>query len=185
MLDGEYESSKIIYGLMDDFVPTPVGVGRYQVPNPPTYFYLSHFVNMDVTVAPDPAEFGKRLAQLHRVSRSLTGKFGFHAQTCDGQVANTVDWQDNWAIFFTRLLLGVCERDIATNGPWVKLERATEQLVNAVIPRLLGCLEVEGRAIKPSIIHGDLWEGNMGINLETGKSIVFDAGSYYAHNESE
>lgn len=25
----------------------------------------------------------------------------------------------------------------------------------------------------------------MGINLQTGKSIVFDAGSYYAHNEGK
>lgn len=185
MLYGEYESSQIIYRLMDDFVPKPIGVGRYQVPDPPTYFYLSHFVNMDVTVAPEPAEFTKRLAQLHRVSRSPTGKFGFHVRTCDGQVANTVDWQDSWATFFTRLLLGVCERDLATNGPWIKLERATEQLVNAVIPRLLGCLEAEGRVLKPSIIHGDLWEGNMGIDLETGKSVLFDAGSYYGHNESK
>jgi protein-ribulosamine 3-kinase len=64
------------------------------------------------------------------------------------------------------------------------MERATAQIVNAVNPRLLGCLE-EGRVLRPSIIHGDLWEGNVGIVRETGKSILFDAGSYYGHNESK
>ncbi|KAF1851055.1 uncharacterized protein K460DRAFT_401082 [Cucurbitaria berberidis CBS 394.84] len=62
MLKGEYESSKIIYGL-----PKPIGFGRYKIENPPTYFYLSEFVDMDVTTAPDPSEFTERLAQLHQV----------------------------------------------------------------------------------------------------------------------
>ena len=183
MLRGEYESSKIIYGLMNDFLPKPFGFGKYKNPNPPTYFYLAEFVEMDVKIAPDPAEFTKRLAQLHKLSRSPTGKFGFHIQTCDGKVAQNVNWQDSWATFFTKLLLGICERDLAINGPWPELERATEHLANVVIPRLLGILQEDGRVLKPSIIHGDLWEGNMGINMGTGKSILFDAGSYYGHNE--
>lgn len=185
MLKGEYESSKIIYGLMDDFLPKPFGFGRYDAPNPPTSFYISEFVDMDVNTAPDPAEFTKRLAELHRVSRSPTGQFGFHVQTWDGKIPQYVDWQDSWATFFTNLLLGVCERDLATNGPWPEMERATQHLAKVVIPRLLGILQVEGRVLKPSIIHGDLWEGNMGIQVKTGKSILFDAGSYYGHNEGK
>lgn len=185
MLNGEYESSKIIHGLMNDFLPKPFGFGKYKTPYPATYFYLSEFVDMDVTTAPDPAEFTKRLAQLHQASNSPSGQFGFDVQTCDGQVAHTVDWQDSWATFFTKLLVGVCEKDLVTNGPWPEMERATKQLVNVVIPRLLGPLQADGRVLKPCIIHGDLWEGNMGINLETGESILFDVGSYYAHNESK
>lgn len=161
---------------MNDFLPMPIGFGRYKVPNPPTYFYLSEFVDMDVAISPDPAEFTKRLAQLHQLSKSPSGKFAFDVQTCDGQVGHTVDWQDSWATFFTNLLVGVCEKDLATNGPWPEMERATEQLVNVVIPRLLGPLQADGRFLKPCIIHGDLWEGNMGINMETGDSILFDVG---------
>ena len=54
-----------------------------------------------------------------------------------------------------------------------------------VIPRLLGALGVEGRTIKPMLIHGDLWEGNIGTDRVTGNLYVFDAASYYAHNEME
>ena len=185
MLRGEYESSKIIYELNSDYIPEPFGFSRYKVKNPATYFYLSEFVDMDVATAPEPVEFTSRLAEMHKASQSPTGKFGFHVVTCDGKMAHTVDWEDSWAVFYRKLLVGVCKLDLKTNGPWPELERATEQVAIAVIPRLLGSLQTEGRQIKPCIIHGDLWEGNMGINMETGESLLFDAGSYYAHNEME
>lgn len=185
MLRGEYESSKVVHGVMNDFLPKPYGFGKYKVQDPPTYFYLSAFVDMNVIKAPDPVEFTKRLAQLHKLSESPTGKFGFAVPTCDGQVARTVDWEENWAVFFRRLLLETCRRDVETNGPWPEMERATTQVADAVIPRLLGPLQENKRKLKPCIIHGDLWEGNTGIVRQTGRSILFDVGSYYAHNEME
>jgi fructosamine-3-kinase len=185
MLGGEYESSKIIHDTMPDFIPQPIGFGRYRAPGPKTYFYLAEFVDMDVTTAPDPAEFTSRLAQLHKLSKSPTGKFGFAVPTCDGDRAHVVDWQESWAVFYRNLFLGVCELDLKRNGPWPEYERAIEQVASKVIPRLLEPLQANGRELKPCIIHGDLWEGNMGINMETGDSILFDAGSYFAHNEME
>jgi fructosamine-3-kinase len=184
MLGGEFESSKIIHTIMPDFIPTPSGFGKFRAQGPPTYFYLAAYVDMDVTTAPDAAEFTGRLAQLHRASESPDGKFGFHVPTCDGDRPQIVDWEDSWAVFYRKMFLGVCERDMTRNGPWPEYERATHQVVWKVIPRLLGNLREEGRRIKPCIIHGDLWEGNMGIR-KTGESILFDAGSYYGHNEME
>ena len=156
MLKGEFESSKEIYRLMPDFIPEPFGFGRYKVQNPATYFYLSEFVDMDVTTAPEPVEFTNRLARMHEISRSPTDKFGFHVATCDGKMAHTVEWEESWAVFYRKLFLGVCKLDLETNGPWPELERATCSVANKVIPLLLGALQAEGRHIKPSIIHGDL-----------------------------
>ncbi|KAI0014973.1 Fructosamine kinase-domain-containing protein [Xylariomycetidae sp. FL0641] len=186
MLNGEWESSNMIYDLMPDFIPQPIGFGQYRSEGPATYFYLSRFVEMNEKTAPDPENWARRLATMHRSSKSPTGKFGFPVKTCDGKVAHTVDWNEDWAEFFKILLLGVCKLDRETNGPWPELERASAQVATKVIPRLLGNLRTpEGGKIKPSIIHGDLWEGNMGIHKETGDTILFDAGSYFAHNEME
>ncbi|KAL1845019.1 hypothetical protein VTK73DRAFT_1320 [Phialemonium thermophilum] len=185
MLGGEFESSKAIHATMPDFIPTPYGFGKYKADGPDVYFYLSEFVDMDVSVPPDPDEFTRRLAHLHRTSQSPTGRFGFHVPTCDGDRAHVVDWQDSWAVFFRNLFLGVCERDVRRNGPWPKYERAIRQVAWEVVPRLLEPLQAEGRSIKPCLIHGDLWEGNMGIRLDSGDSTLFDAGSYFAHNEME
>jgi fructosamine-3-kinase len=185
MLGGEFESSKAIYSVMPDFIPTPVGFGKFSGQGPDAYFYVSEYVEMDVTTAPDPADFGRRLAQLHRASLSPSANFGFHVPTCDGDRAHVVAWEESWAVFFRNMFLGVCELDIKRNGPWPEYERAIRQVAGQVIPRLLNRLQEEGRSIKPCIIHGDLWEGNMGIRKKTGKSILFDAGSFYGHNEME
>lgn len=54
-----------------------------------------------------------------------------------------------------------------------------------VIPTLLGALQSDGRNITPSLIHGDLWENNVGTDVETGETVLFDPGCTYAHNEME
>lgn len=46
-------------------------------------------------------------------------------------------------------------------------------------------LQSDGRQIQASLIHGDLWEGKVGTHMETGDIVLYDAGSYYAHNEME
>jgi fructosamine-3-kinase len=79
----------------------------------------------------------------------------------------------------------VMKLDFETNGAWTELEKVEEQTLSVVIPRLIGALEREGRSVKPCLIHADLWEGNTGTSCETGDIYLFDAGSYYAHNEME
>ena len=185
MLGGEFESSKVIYSVMPDFIPTPVGFGKFEAQGPSTYFYMSEYVDMDVTAAPDPAEFTGQLAQLHKASQAPNARFGFHVRTCDGDRAHVVDWQDSWTVFYRNMFLAVCDLDIRRNGPWAEYERAVQQVAWRVIPRLLDNLREGDRPIKPCLIHGDLWEGNMGIRKQTGKTILFDAGSFYGHNEME
>jgi len=182
MLGGEFESAKVIYAATPDFIPAPVGFGRFRAPNPAAYFYLSEYVDVDVPVVPDPDEFSGRLAHMHMASRSPNGKFGFHVPTCDGDRTQVVGWQDTWAAFYRAMFLGVCALDMKRNGPWPEYERAIEQIANKVIPRLLGNLrDGDGRPIKPRIIHGDLWDGNVGQRKRDGASILFDAGSFYGH----
>jgi fructosamine-3-kinase len=54
-----------------------------------------------------------------------------------------------------------------------------------VVPKLLRPLEADGRKVKPCLIHGDLWDGNIGTDAKTGEIYIFDASVYYAHNEME
>lgn len=187
MLGGEHVSSKMIYSVMPDFIPTPYGYGRYNVQSPDTYFYLSQFIDMDVTTAPDPEDLMGKLAELHKNSQSPTGKFGFPVTTYDGNIPHRVTWESKWVDFFRNLFLHACSLDAEANEPWPELELAVRQMGEAVIPRLLGNLRQSGsnEPVKPCLIHGDLWEGNRGIDMETGDSVVYDASSYFAHNEME
>jgi fructosamine-3-kinase len=57
--------------------------------------------------------------------------------------------------------------------------------IDKVIPRLLELLQCNGRGIKSCLVHGDLWDENTATDMDTGELFVFDAGSFYAHNEYE
>ncbi|KAK1845817.1 hypothetical protein CCHR01_11549 [Colletotrichum chrysophilum] len=46
-------------------------------------------------------------------------------------------------------------------------------------------VKTAGRTLKPSLVHGDLWYGNASIDEGTGKGIVYDPASFWAHNEYE
>jgi protein-ribulosamine 3-kinase len=115
MLKEEFKSAKEIYRPMPGFIPEPFGYGRCKVANPITYFFLSEFIEMNITMAPETDEFAAKLSEMHKKSESPTGKFGFHVVTCDGKMPHTVDWQDSWAVINGRLLHSVCKLNIETN----------------------------------------------------------------------
>ena len=71
------------------------------------------------------------------------------------------------------------------NGKWKNLEQCVERLISDVVPQVLQPLESEGRTVKPCLIHGDLWDGNIGTEYETGEIYIFDASVHYAHYEME
>lgn len=158
MMLGEHTLVTKIHSLIPGLVPAPHCWGKYTSGSPDTYFFLSDFVDMN-TSAPDPAQFTARLAELHRKSKSPNGMFGFEVTTCDGKLPHTVAWEKSWATFFGKLLRGVLKLDIEANGVWPELKAAAEQVITGVIPRLLGILQSDGRELKPSLIHGDCWEG--------------------------
>ncbi|KAI0115524.1 Fructosamine kinase-domain-containing protein [Nemania sp. FL0031] len=188
MFEGEHESLTLISKICPNLVPRPLGWGEYREPTSPgssIYFLVEDFVTIPTTrPLPSPELLAARLAQLHRQGKSPTGKFGFPVVTCDGVFPHPVEWQDDWAAFFAELLRSRVNMDVKASGPWPEMERAAEQVITKVIPKLLGSLQWNGRPIEPSLIHGDLWEGNVTVNA-SGEPVLYDAGSYYAHNEME
>jgi protein-ribulosamine 3-kinase len=187
MMLGEFTAISTIYEKMPHFVPAPLGWGKYvtsPIDGVDTYFFIEDFLDMEISI-PEPLQFTSKVAEMHQTITSPNGMFGFPVVTCDGKVPHTVDWEKSWAVFFTNLLRGVLRIDTEVNGVWPEMEAAANQLFSAVIPRLLGVLQSDGREIKASLIHGDLWGGNIGTLVETGEIVLFDAGSYYAHNEMD
>lgn len=138
---------------------------------------------MDMSL-PDPMRLARRTLQLHS-QVSPNGMFGFSVSTFDGIAPHPDGWEQSWCVFFTRLLRKSVEVDAQANGIWPELSVAAEQLLTFVVPKLLNVLQEGPDPIKPRLIHGDLWGGNIGEDKETRELIFFDAGSFYAHNEME
>ena len=185
LAEGEYHSVTAMSAAAPGLVPEAIGWDRYQVDSHEYFFYLGNYHDLDLTTAPDPSLFAARLAEFHSNGTSSNGMFGFPVPTTIGIMERTVTWDTSWAKSFTEQLKTIIKYDEGSNGQWPEFELALDQLINHVIPRLLGALQENGREITPALVHGDLWEHNVGIDMETGEIIIFDPGCTYAHNEME
>ncbi|KAJ5917439.1 hypothetical protein N7466_010993 [Penicillium verhagenii] len=166
------------------FVPKPIACGTFST-IPDTYFFLCQFREMGSEM-PDPHKFAALLSSLHEKSISPNGKFGFHTTTYAGNLPQYVGWEDSWEAFFAKSMRQALDLEIARKGPSEELDALCLALFEKVIPRLLGPLESDGRKVKPSLVHGDLWYGNAGIDItKDNQPLVFDACCFFAHNEYE
>lgn len=156
MFRGEFESMTAINTIMPDFSPKPIAWGQCR-DDSNLFFFLATFVEMLEGELPDPKEFCKNLAKLHRQSVSPTGKYGFHVTTCNGNIPQNNTWDESWERFFSNGLRHMLALDIKANGEQPELMDAIQPIFDCVIPRLLGPLEKGPNAIRPSLVHGDLW----------------------------
>ncbi|KAL1801223.1 hypothetical protein ACET3X_001565 [Alternaria dauci] len=184
LIEGEFNAMSELHKWAPCLVPKPHSWGRYKSEEPEAYFFLSEYIDMSDKM-PDPDQLCKKLARLHRESTSPTGHYGFHVTTCQGRASQSVALEEKWTKFFIKLLRHVIDVDFDLNGAWDGLDRAERRLIQIVIPRLLDALTEGGRKIEPSLIHGDLWEGNIGTAIDGGNVYIFDSAAFYAHNELE
>ncbi|OTA55631.1 hypothetical protein K449DRAFT_468794 [Hypoxylon sp. EC38] len=183
MVESEYESMKAIYDVLPTFAPKPIAHGSYQtIPN--THFFLCEFREI-LNDMPDPHKFAAKLAELHQKSESPTGKFGFHLSTSSGNLPQWTEWDDSWETIFTKNLRMALDFEIKAKGYDAEFDILIPAIFDRVIPRLLRPLESDGRSVKPSLVHGDLWYANSGVDMDTDNPLFFDACCFYAHNEYE
>ena len=123
------------------------------------------------------------LADLHQRSQSPTGEFGFHVKTWHGEVDQDIDqWDASWAALFRRHLGRIMEMAMPRmSSP--EFNMVCRLTLDKVVPRLLIPLQENGRVLKPSLVHGDCWDGNTALDAQTGEACVFDVCSFYGHNE--
>jgi len=181
MVASEYQSAKTIYEQAPEFIPQVIAIGTYESVES-THFILIEFVDMIITL-PEPDIFTGRLASLHKNSISPTGKFGYDKQSYIGILPQHIGWEDSWEAFFTKCIRQSLDVYINANGHDPEMYDLIHSLFTKVIPRLLRPLESEGRKVKPSLIHGDLWFANVSRDTKTGQPLIFDACCIYAHNE--
>lgn len=125
------------------------------------------------------------LAQLHRDSSSPTGKFGFPVSTFKGYAPMDNRWCDRWEDWFSRQFRMDIRLEQSRRGPDPEMDRLFEEFAGKVIPRLLRPLQTGGRNIKPSLVHTDVWYGNIQRDRVSQKPLLFDASCVYGHHESE
>ena len=134
---------------------------------------------IDLTAPTEPVALGRALATLHGAPapRGPCGeRFGWHRDNFIGGTPQANDWSDDWIAFFRDARLVPQLERAHRNGFRGDLERDGVRLLSQ-LPDLL-----HDHAPSPSLVHGDLWQGNAG-TLPDGSPVVFDPAVYVGDGE--
>ena len=117
-------------------------------------------------------QLGNQLAAMHRVQQDY---FGWHIDNNIGLTEQKNTRETDWISFyrFHRLefQIGLCERK------GLSIPGKNDLLEN--LNRLF-----DGYEPQPSLLHGDLWGGNVGFD-EDGHPVLFDPGCYFGDREAD
>ncbi len=119
-------------------------------------------------------KLGKGLGEMHlKASESNPTMFGFPVEGFIGTTDQKKGWADNWTDCFLNLRI-MPQLSILENN----------FLNNEIIKKLKEKIKAELLDHKPinTLIHGDLWCGNIGMEKD-GKGVIFDPASWWADNE--
>ena len=117
----------------------------------------------------------KEILKLHTISNK---KYGFNFDSQIGGLKQSNNFESNWVEFFLNKRLNMIFEKINKNDPMpLSINKKIEKLmknINSYLPKNPNI----------SLLHGDLWEGNILFN--DGKlAALIDPGVYFGHHELE
>jgi len=155
-------------------VPEPVAIGE----DGGTQFLLLEYVATGRRGPDFPTALGEQLAALHRTVRS--DRCGFDEDNHIGSTPQLNGWDPDWYRFFGEMrLVPQMERARAAGYADTAMERRLHRLVSR-LPGLLPPLDPGGA----SLLHGDLWGGNVIAGPE-GEPVLIDPAVYFGHREAD
>ncbi|NXC04324.1 KT3K kinase, partial [Orthonyx spaldingii] len=193
MFLGELASLEAILKTQTVRVPKPIKV--VELPGDNTVLVMEHLEMKSLNR--HSALLGAQLADLHLHNQHLREKmkkegstvgksqgqtevqfvdqFGFHTVTCCGYLPQVNNWRSDWVTFFARQRIQP-QMDLIERSSGDREARELWAHLQLKIPSFFYGVE-----IFPSLLHGDLWGGN--VAEDDSGPIIFDPASFYGHSE--
>lgn len=124
----------------------------------------------------DYPSLAKMVSKLHRYT-SESGLFGYDYPHRGAKMTYDNSWTDSWVALFIERRLDPLRDELLKLGYWSSAE--VSEYENA---REIMVSDLEGRAITPSLLHGDLWGGNH-MFLTDGCPAIFDPSPFFGDRE--
>ena len=169
VLKTEFESLKLMNELIPSLYPQAIlfddGEGEAAL--------IMSFHDLQPLSQLNSVEAGRALAEQHK---KTFDKFGWHSDNYIGMTPQPNQWMDSWVVFFReqRLLPMLVRAEKAG------LSSFNVAKVNDVINNLD---ELLFHQVSPSLVHGDLWSGNLSLDCATSKPLFYDPAPYYGDRE--
>lgn len=171
MLDAEREGLEALRDCGAVRVPAPVTGGLVNG----FAFLVLEYVPLSGLSGPGWSSLGERLAAMHRATAD---RFGWHRDNTIGATPQENEWSDHWIEFWRSHRLGYQLRLAADNGLPREATRSGERLMARLDELFAGYEPV------PSLLHGDLWGGNVAAD-EAGAPVLYDPAVYYGDREAD
>ncbi len=168
MFAAEFEGLKALTATNTLRVPQPLCFGKAEG----QAWFAMEFLPLSDARAGSQEQLGRQLAELHRISQP---HFGWHRDNTIGSTPQRNPRADDWIAFWREHRLGY------------QLELARKRGASfSGADQLLDRLDEFFREYEPqpSLLHGDLWSGNVGF-LVDGTPVVFDPACYFGDREAE
>ena len=171
----EADGLSALQGLRRDStgLTVPEVIGYAGAGGEPAWLLLE-YVPRGRPAADYPERLGEALAILHEVGE---GSYGWHRSNYIGSLSQTNTPMDEWPAFWWSQRLEPQLALAGDNGRLAGLDREWATLESR-LPALLGGAEEDGR----SVLHGDLWSGNVYPGPDGGPVLV-DPAVYRGHRE--
>lgn len=126
---------------------------------------------------------GRELAALHRGvgPGRPAARFGWSGDNLIGSLPQPNGWSDDWAGFWGERRIRPLARELRARGA---LSAPQAAVVEAVAERAAELLGPAAAADGPSLLHGDLWSGNV-LFARDGEPVLIDPAVYVGHREAD
>jgi protein-ribulosamine 3-kinase len=140
------------------------------------YAYLIlEYLKLKSTTAVSENLFAQQLARLHQQHQAF---YGWHQENTIGITPQINQRTNSWLSFWQQQRLIPQLKRAANSGYLGKLQRQGEKL----------CAELkvflDNDTLHPSLLHGDLWSGNVAANA-LNQPVIFDPACYYGDREAD
>ena len=180
MFEVESYGLELIRGTHSVRVPQVLAVGKADQDSP-AFLLLEWLEPVTQSQKVNPQFLlGQQVAQMHLAQHnSDQGLFGLDRANYIGSTPQKNDWKNEWMFFFRDQRLGF-QRDLAVKNGVMPIGRLRKlDFVIDHLDRFIG----DRNTVKSSLLHGDLWGGNIQRNGD-GYALI-DPAVYYGDHEAD
>ena len=165
VLKTEFESLNLINALLPSLYPQALLFDQFDNEG----VLIMQFHNLTSLNDVNAADAGRALAEQHKLSND---QFGWQGDNYIGMTPQSNQWAPDWVVFFREQRLLPMLENAKAKG----LSKAAVLRINEVVASLE---ELLPHKVIPSLVHGDLWSGNLAWDCDTSKPLLYDPAPYY------